>query len=86
MDKAERQEILRDLAIGGFAIRPLKYLDKQPKATYYATDGRSFPNLPADPYSVRHYQRRGLSLTPPQVSKHQTRRVKVKGDKKEVET
>ena len=37
----------------------------QPKATWYDRHGRSFV-LPADPYSLEHYQDRGLRLTPPE--------------------
>lgn len=36
-----------------------------PKTTYYDQYGRSYV-LPADPYSVEHYQERGLRLTPPE--------------------
>jgi hypothetical protein len=37
----------------------------QPKATWYDRHGRSFV-LPADPYSIGHYQGRGLTLHPPE--------------------
>jgi hypothetical protein len=37
----------------------------QPKATWYDKHGRSFV-LPADPYSLDHYQGRGLMLHPPE--------------------
>ena len=36
----------------------------QPVATWYDRHGRSFV-LPADPYSLEHYQDRGLMLHPP---------------------
>ena len=37
----------------------------QPKATWWDRHGRSFV-LPADPYSLEHYQDRGLTLHPPE--------------------
>ena len=37
----------------------------QPKATWYDKYGRSFV-LPADPYSLEHYQDKGLRLHPPE--------------------
>lgn len=37
----------------------------QPQTSYYDKYGRSFV-LPADPWSLEHYQRRGLGLAPPE--------------------
>ena len=37
----------------------------QPKSTWYDKYGRVFV-LPTDPYSLGHYQDRGLRLTPPE--------------------
>ncbi len=37
----------------------------QPTATWYDRHGKSFV-LPADPYSLEHYQDRGLMLHPPE--------------------
>ncbi len=71
MDKKEKQVLERELATGGYAVRELKFLQPQPKATYYAPTGKAIPNLPADPYSMRHYLRRGFSLMPPSTSKPQ---------------
>lgn len=65
MDRTERQEIERELSNGGFAIRELRNLDSQPKATYYTPKGKAIPNLPADPYSLKHYRLKGFSLIPP---------------------
>jgi len=39
---------------------------KQPKATYYKSDGEALPNLPADVDSMRRYLARGFTLVPPQ--------------------
>ena len=36
-----------------------------PKATYYDRYGRTYENLPADPWNLQHYMGRGLTLTPP---------------------
>ena len=95
IDTLERQEIIRDLSTSGYSIKELKNLDIQPRMTYYTPDGRAIPNLPADPYSLMHYKRRGLTLTPPllaaeeipppasprkrRVIKHRKSRGKIKG-------
>mgnify|MGYP001593537749 CR=1 FL=1 len=36
-----------------------------PKVTLYKPDGEALPNLPADPYSMGRYLKRGLTLAPP---------------------
>jgi len=61
MDRA----LERDLVAGGFAIREVRNLAQQAKATYYKPDGTPLPNLPADPRSMRRYLDRGFTLMPP---------------------
>ena len=63
MDKRERQALLEELGRQGFAIRDIGTWPA--KATYYKPNGEAMPNLPADPYSMRHYLRLGFTLTPP---------------------
>lgn len=36
------------------------------KQTYYTPDGRALPNLPADPWSMERYLKKGFTLAPPQ--------------------
>lgn len=36
-----------------------------PKTTYYNQQGEALPNLPADPYHMERYLKRGFTLTPP---------------------
>jgi hypothetical protein len=52
-----------ELATKGFETD--KWTGGHPKATWYDKHGRSFV-LPADPYSIEHYQDRGLRLAPPE--------------------
>src|SRR3990167_2766206 len=52
-----------DLTTTGFETE--RWAGGQPKARWYDTHGQSFI-LPADPYSIEHYQDRGLSLHPPE--------------------
>lgn len=59
----EKQKIQRELIEQGYVVR----IDKWPqKATYYRPDGHAMHNLPADPYSMQKYTRRGFTLTPPE--------------------
>ncbi len=59
----KRQEIMRKLAKDGMVVEELN--SWPPKATYYKPDGEAMPNLPADPYSMDRYLRRGFTLAPP---------------------
>ena len=52
-----------DLATTGFDTE--QWAGGQPKARWYDQHGQSYI-LPADPYSIEHYQDRGLSLHPPE--------------------
>lgn len=57
-----KREIQRELVERGFVVS----IDRWPtKATYYRPDGEALPNLPADPWSMERYTRRGLTLVPP---------------------
>jgi hypothetical protein len=68
----KRQEMLQKLRKDGIVVEEL---DSWPaKATYYKSSGEALPNLPADPYSMAKYLRRGFTLTPP---------AKPSGDEKE---
>lgn len=61
-----QDEIRRELQSQGVSVR---LLDSWPaKATYYKPDGEALPNLPADPWSMKRYLARGLSLEPPRQS------------------
>ena len=49
------------LVDGNYAIEPLPRLEEQPVSPYYdERTGKTFARLPADPYSLQHYARRGL--------------------------
>lgn len=63
MNKRDKQRIQQRLARAGFVVEELNSWPA--KATYYKPNGESLPNLPADPYSMKRYLRRGLTLTPP---------------------
>ena len=52
-----------DLTATGFDTE--QWAGGQPKARWYDQHGQSYI-LPADPYSIEHYQDRGLSLHPPE--------------------
>src|SRR3990167_589247 len=52
-----------DLTSTGFETE--RWAGGQPKARWYDKHGQSFI-LPADPYSIEHYQDRGLSRHPPE--------------------
>ena len=51
-----------ELEATGYKVN--KWSGGQPTATWYDKHGDSFV-LPADPYSIEHYQDRGLTLHPP---------------------
>ncbi len=62
MDTKERLALREELNKQGYAVK----IDMWPaKATYYKPDGEAMPNLPADPWSMRRYLRRGFTLVPP---------------------
>ena len=52
-----------DLTATGFETE--QWAGGQPKARWYDKYGHTYI-LPADPYSIEHYQDRGLSLHPPE--------------------
>ena len=54
---------MRDLTTTGFETE--RWAGGQPKARWFDKHGQSYI-LPADPYSIEHYQDRGLSLYPPE--------------------
>lgn len=57
-----KQKIQRELLEKGYVYS----IDRWPrKATYYKPTGEALPNLPADPFSMEKYTRRGFTLTPP---------------------
>ena len=59
-----KQILQKELALQGFAIR----IDKWPtRLTYYKPDGEPMPKLPADPFSMQQYLKRGFTLMPPKV-------------------
>ena len=59
----ERKLLAADLARDGFVIKDLGNWPLT--ATYYKANGEALPKLPADPYSMQKYMRRGLTLVPP---------------------
>ncbi len=59
----EKKLLAEELKREGFVIRDLGNWPLT--ATYFKPDGEALPNLPADPYSMQKYRRRGLSLVPP---------------------
>jgi len=63
MDAKERRELQVELVKQGFAIQDVGQWPA--KATFYKPGGEPMPNLPADPYSMKNYLRRGFTLTPP---------------------
>lgn len=66
MANLTRQDKAQIRAGGGSAVLPLPGGDRpQPKAVYYDRYGNKYHNLPADPWSIEHYGRRGWSLAPP---------------------
>lgn len=63
MARSLRQELKEDLAKQGYYIQDLGTWPA--KATYYKPSGEAMPNLPADPYSMERYLKRGFTLVPP---------------------
>ncbi len=64
------RQVVQQLEQAGFVVQELPNLDSQKFHTYYKPDGESMW-LPADPYSLRRYLRRGFTLVPPSTSKPQ---------------
>jgi len=61
--QALEREIKADLSSRGFSV---KFLDQWPaRATYYKPDGEPMHGLPADPFSMKKYLKRGFTLEPP---------------------
>ena len=57
------RELRQELAAKGYSV---KFLDSWPaRATYYKNDGEAMPGLPADPFSMKRYLKRGFTLVPP---------------------
>ncbi len=57
------RELKTELASQGYSV---SLLDSWPaKATYYTKDGEAMPGLPANPWSMQRYLRRGFTLVPP---------------------
>lgn len=63
MNNKEKQAIIDEVKKQGYSVNLLNSWPA--KATYYKPSGEPLPNLPADPYSMRKYLRRGLLLAPP---------------------
>lgn len=62
--QALKREIRQELQAKGYSV---SMLDIWPaKATYYKPTGEAMPNLPADPFSMKRYLKRGYTLTPPE--------------------
>jgi hypothetical protein len=49
----------------GYSITEIPGLKRVPTMTFYNKNGREMPNLPADPYSLKHYLSKGFTLEPP---------------------
>ena len=63
---AVKEKLTGGEAAQGYAIRPLPSGDAQPFSAYHdPRTGKVFRRLPADPYSVARYNRRGLRLGNP---------------------
>jgi len=61
MDKEQR----KTLATRGYLVEDMVGLRTVPKLTYYKPNGEALPNLPADPYHMKRYLDRGLTLRLP---------------------
>lgn len=62
-----RQQLQKELKVElekeGFKVELLKQWPA--RITYYKKDGEPMPNLPADPFSMERYRRKGFGLVPP---------------------
>lgn len=65
MNAQDKRNLAKLLQSQGFHISEVGQWPA--KATYYKKTGEAMPNLPADPYSLQKYLRRGFTLTPPRV-------------------
>lgn len=69
------REQQRVLAAHGFAFEGLPNLHPQPRAKFYSRDRNDGHivehNLPADPYSLDHYLKKGFVLDPALLTKPQ---------------
>ena len=66
MDK----EQVRVLKSFGYAFGEVENLHQEPRATYYRVINDKVsecPDLPADPYSLKHYLAKGFTLTRPEL-------------------
>uniref|UniRef100_A0A6M3LFA8 Uncharacterized protein n=1 Tax=viral metagenome TaxID=1070528 RepID=A0A6M3LFA8_9ZZZZ len=63
MNTAEKRKLAVELQAQGFAIIDIGQWPA--KATYYKKNGEAMPNLPADPWSLQRYLRKGFTLVPP---------------------
>lgn len=59
-----QKQLTQELEKSGYKVELLKQWPV--RATYYKKDGEPMSNLPADPYSMQRYLRKGFTLTPPQ--------------------
>ena len=64
MTTTKHQQIAKIVKEQGYYID----IDKWPKRlTYYKPDGEGLPHLPADPWSMERYLKRGFTLVPPEL-------------------
>jgi len=61
MDKTQE----RKLELLGFSVETIKGMKTIPRVTMYTPDGRKMDNLPADPYHLPRYMKRGFTVNPP---------------------
>lgn len=66
MDAKGKRELQQELNRQGFALRPVGQWPT--RLTYYKATGEPMPNLPADPFSMSRYLKRGFTLVPPVVT------------------
>lgn len=59
-----KEQLKAELEKEGYKVELLKQWPA--RATYYKKDGEPMTNLPADPYSMQRYLKKGFTLTPPQ--------------------
>src|SRR3990167_10844931 len=58
----EKRKLQQELAAEGYVVSITAWPHK---ATFYKPDGEAMPNLPADPYSMANYMKRGFTPFPP---------------------
>ena len=59
---SEKTALAKELAEQGYNVSITNWPNK---ATYYNADGEPMPDLPADPYNMRKYMRKGFMPFPP---------------------